>query len=188
MRRVMQGLKLEILAMSESPWPGPWGGAKTPRQWPTVSPSPAVPAAGSLRPRRPSPAHLPRLYRSLDGRLGRPNSQHDELHHFGDINTPISASISRLAIDTRSASPFNTGSRTNNNFRILILPDTEAKHMEPAGHPSPVLLRLCSGEADGGCNPGSNYLVVSNINRYLTAIIGPKTDIHCTTHDGRNVL
>ena len=85
--------------------PGVQGVGKDACLWPGLARSPAVPAAGSLRPRLPSPTHLPRLYRSLSGRLGRPNSRHDELHHFGDINAPISALMSRVAIDTGSISP-----------------------------------------------------------------------------------
>ena len=90
----------------------PGAASKLARQWPRVTPSPAVPAAGSLRSRLPSPAHLPRLYRSLNGPLGRPNSRHDVPQYFGILNAPISALMSRVSIDTRSISSVNSGRRT----------------------------------------------------------------------------
>ena len=105
---------------------GAQGWGKDARLWPTVSPSPVVPAASILRPRLPSPAHLRRLYLSLDGRPGHPNSQHDELHHFGNINMPISASISRESIDTRSISPVNSGRRTLMALGVYGVPSQEA--------------------------------------------------------------
>ena len=85
---------------------------KDARLRPGVASSPAVPGSGLLRPRRPAPDRKRRLYCSLNGLLGRLNSQHDVPQYLCVINTPFSALISRLAIDTRSVSPVNSGRRT----------------------------------------------------------------------------
>jgi len=138
--------------IAPSPAPAAWGCIKT---RPPVAHSvtlPAVPAASILQPQQPAPAHLGRLYRSLDGRLGRPNSQHDELHHFGNINTPISASISRESIDTRSVSPVNSGRRTMGytGFRPGNRPESADHHNAPV-QAAPALIVLMGKSLDVPC-------------------------------------
>ena len=89
-------------------------------------------AAGILRSRLSSPAHLPRLYLSLGGQLKCPNSQHDFLHHFGVINVPNLLLISLGTTHTRSVSPANQ--RDKQIIIIGLFSDTEAKHTESAGY------------------------------------------------------
>jgi len=48
-----------------------------------------------------TPPRRRRLYRSLDGRLGRTKAQHDTLHRISNINEPISVLKSRKVIDAR---------------------------------------------------------------------------------------
>ena len=107
-----------------------------------VPPPPAVHGSDILRPRLPSPAHLPRLYRTLNGRPGRPNSHHDELHQFGVINTPISASISREVIDTRSISPVNSGRRTMMALGVYGSPSREVSGIRRPPQQTRVLIPL----------------------------------------------
>ena len=61
---------------------------KDARLRPRVSHLSAVPHPGTFRPRLPSPNRRQPLYLSLNGRLKRPNSQLDVLHHFSFINAP----------------------------------------------------------------------------------------------------
>ena len=66
-----------------------------------------VPGSGMPHPRS-APCHRTRhLYRSLDGRLETTKAQRDVLHHFSNINAPVSALETREAIDLRTASAVN---------------------------------------------------------------------------------
>ena len=113
--------------IAPSPLPPPTCGCmQRPRQLPGVTPLRPVSGSGFLRPRRDPRPRRRRLYRSLDGRLGCPNSRHDVPQYFCIKNAPISASISREVIDTRSITPVNSGRRTMMALGVQGSPSQEA--------------------------------------------------------------
>jgi hypothetical protein len=140
---------------------------------PGIGPSPHrtaplsdAPCAGTLRPRRPTPARRCRLYRHFA--LGFKLISQDEEIIEPQFPTCRAVRSDRLPVHRTRLRHSEWPSATVPEMLFLL------RHaLVPAGFPRRYGGTGAPGQMNGGCAPGSGRFVVSYINRYLMTINDP---------------